>query len=262
MSTYVLGENALRKLKAVFNATTIGVEDGPEARRLDDQDFVPAWTIKWASSLNSWIVWIPPSSAVEVSGRDLAALAVVGLTAAGGSYPAGWYKLNITAVEAWSTIYLNVTESTATLSVTKGASVAVPIARVRGTSNPFMRDVMQLQLGEIVIGGAGGSSVPGLFEPVFEGGVLSSVGDGLFPFGRQFLAGATLDESALVATGLIGIEISHGYGTPSAVIKKIADAFGEVRNADPTKTVLPLYMIENGAIRIDCRALLALAMRE
>lgn len=155
MSTYVLGENALRKLKAVFNATTIGVEDGPEARRLDDQDFVPAWTIKWASSLNSWIVWIPAASAFDYSEwRDISADARSGLAAAGGSYPSGWYKLSLSFGSTWSTVYLNVKDSSATISTSRITdAIWIPLARIKGTSNPFMRDVMQLQIGGIIIGG-------------------------------------------------------------------------------------------------------------
>lgn len=159
MSTYVLGENALRKLKAVFNATTIGVEDGPEARRLDDQDFVPAWTIKWASSLNSWIVWIPPSSAVDSAGVDIAALAVSEMTAAGGNYPTGWYMLGLSAGTSWTTVYLNISEDAASFGTSAATgTTSIPIARIKGTDDPFMRDVMQLQVGELVIGG--GSADP------------------------------------------------------------------------------------------------------
>ena len=124
--------------------------------------------------------------------------------------------------------------------------------------------VAQHLLGALVSGGgSAGACVPGLFEPVFEGGVLSSVGNGLFPFGRQFINGATLDDSAKVATGFIVLEVSHGYGVnPSAVVKKFSDEFGHLTNTDTTKTVLPLYLIENGAMTIDCRALLALAKGE
>lgn len=110
-------------------------------------------------------------------------------------------------------------------------------------------------------GGGGGGSGNGMFEPVFENGAIASVGSGLFPYGREFITGATLDDSAKVANGFIVIEITHGTN-PSAVIKLHSSGMTGITNTDTSKTVIPLYQVTDGAVSVDCRALLALAIRE
>ena len=115
----------------------------------------------------------------------------------------------------------------------------------------------------VCLGGGGGH--PGPYEPIFEDGVLSDVGAGLYPFGRNFYSYVTIDSSAEVSDGFIGIEITHPQGsstTPSAVIKKIADTEGAFVNTNLNKTVLPLYFLKDCEIETDYRCLMALAVRE
>lgn len=263
---------AARPGMATAGATRV---DGRMGR--DENGYPYPFEVCWSEAEGEWLIWLPAGIITSDHGYEDQLL---GTLSGSSEYGSGWYVLNVSAESSWTPVYLDCWgakyDSSATSPIEYHAELVtslepherlveryvVRVADLKSESSNGAKKVKQIAVGALVIADGGGSSTPGLFEPVFEGGVLSSVGDGIFPVGRQFLAGATLDESAHVATGLIGLEISHGYGTHAAVIKKISDAFGEVRNADTTKTVLPLYMIENGAIRIDCRALLALAMRE
>lgn len=103
------------------------------------------------------------------------------------------------------------------------------------------------------------------FEPVFDGdGCLSSVGPGLWPYGRKFSFTVTVDSSAKVSDGFIGLEITHKTSSApeSAKIVMIDTGLVAIPNANLQKTTLPLYVIEGGAISLDLRPLMALAVRE
>ena len=121
----------------------------------------------------------------------------------------------------------------------------------------------------------GGEAIPGNFEPVFadDNGTmkLDSVGEGYWPFGRQFSNIVTVDSSAKIAHGFIYMEITHpvpsssgSASDPSAVIKGVGPSgtMPSFWNTDTTKSLIPMYRIYNGAITRDFRSCMSLTMRE
>ena len=268
MANYILTEataQGLQELLAgrkVIRQAKVGQTVADDGETIERPDENAVWRVEWMSSLDAFAVYLG-SAPLTVNGSSVMPS---GVTAAPAPLAGtGWYTINgFTGGSLWLSISTDSTTPTAVLSSSQiSGSQNILVATVSTSSETGEVSVAQNLLGALVIGGSGGSSTPGLFEPVFEGGVLSSVGNGLFPFGRQFITGATLDDSAKVSTGFIVLEVSHGYSVnPSAIIKKFSDVFGQITNTDTTKTVLPLYLIENGAMTIDCRALLALSMRE
>jgi hypothetical protein len=107
---------------------------------------------------------------------------------------------------------------------------------------------------------------PGPFEPVFEEGKLRRVDNSLWPYGRDYRSGATVNANAKVANGFIGLKITHAtYATAaSAEVVLIGNAYTSISNASnsKTETTIPLYLLEDGAIKVDFRCLMSLAMRE
>lgn len=66
-------------------------------------DYAAPYTIRWAESCGGWIIWLPDEClAVDGEPIDVAA----GLEDAGGSYPQGWYKLDV--AESAESVYLNI----------------------------------------------------------------------------------------------------------------------------------------------------------
>ena len=126
------------------------------------------------------------------------------------------------------------------------------------------------------------AAAKGVFEPIFserdkEGGedgekeiFLSGVGPGLYPYGRNFYSRVTFSDEAKIASGFIGIKITHkkggAFAMPSIVkISDETDLSDVTQPANPegrASTVLPLYVIDSGKIIIDCRCLMSLAVRE
>lgn len=268
MANYILTEATARGLQELLadrkgiRQAKVGQTVADDGETLERPDENAVWRVEWMSSLNAFAVYLG-TAPLTVNGSSVMPS---GVTAAPAPLAGtGWYKLDgFTGGSLWLSVSTDSTTTTAVMSSSQiSGSQNILVATVSTSSATGEVSVAQNLLGALVIGGSGGSSTPGLFEPAFEGGVLSSVGPGLFPFGRQFITGATLDDSAKVSTGFIVLEVSHGYGgNPSAVIKKFSDGFVGITNTDTTKTVLPLYLIENGAMTLDCRALLALAIRE
>lgn len=117
-------------------------------------------------------------------------------------------------------------------------------------------------------GGVGGSSVAGVFEPVFgDDGTLANVGNGYFPYGRKFMTAVNVADSAKVKKGMIGLKVVHGssYGPSeptSAEIVLVGQSMVSILNESLTETVIPLYFIEDGAIAIDCRSVMSMPVRE
>ena len=268
MANYILTEATARGLqellagRKVIRQAKVGQTVADDGETIERPDENAVWRVEWMSSLESFAVYLG-SAPLTVNGSSVMPS---GVTAAPAPLAGtGWYTINgFTGGSLWLSVSTDSTTTTAVLSSSQiSGAQNILVATVSTSSATGAVSVAQNLLGALVIGGSGGSSTPGLFEPVFEGGVLSSVGPGLFPFGRQFITGATLDDSAKVSTGFIVLEVSHGYDVnPSAVVKKFSDGFVGITNTDTTKTVLPLYLILNGAMTLDCRALLALAMRE
>ena len=269
MANYILTEATARGLQELLadrkgiRQAKVGQTVADDGEPLERPDENAVWRVEWMSSLNAFAVYLG-TDPLTVNGSSVMPS---GVTAAPAPLAGtGWYTIDgFTGGSLWLSVSTDSTTTTAVLSSSQiSGAQNILVATVSTSSATGEVSVAQNLLGALVIGGgSAGACVPGLFEPAFEGGVLSSVGNGLFPFGRQFLSVATLDDSAKVATGFIVLEVSHGYGVnPSAVVKKFSDGFGQITNTDTTKTVLPLYLIENGAMTLDCRALLALAMRE
>ena len=120
----------------------------------------------------------------------------------------------------------------------------------------------------------GGEAVPGNFEPEFadDNGTmkLDSVGEGYWPFGRQFSNAVSVDSSAKIAEGLIYLEITHpvpssgSASDPSAVIKGVgpSETPPSFWNTNANKSLIPLYRIKDGAMTRDFRSCMSLTMRE
>ena len=268
MANYILTEATARGLQELLadrkgiRQAKVGQTVANDGETIERPDENAVWRVEWMSSLNAFAVYLG-SAPLTVNGLSVMPS---GVTAAPAPLAGtGWYTINgFTGGSLWLSVSTDSTTTTAVLSSSQVSGAQnILVATVSTSSATGEVSIAQNLLGALVVGGSGGSSTPGLFEPAFEGGVLSSVGNGLYPFGRQFYGEVTVDDSAKVATGFIVLEISHGYGAnPSAVIKKFSDGFTNIVNTDTTKTVLPLYLINNGAMTIDCRALLALAIRE
>ena len=269
MANYILTEATARGLQELLadrkgiRQAKVGQTVADDGEPLERPDENAVWRVEWMSSLESFAVYLG-SAPLTVNGTSVMPS---GVTAAPAPLAGtGWYKLDgYTGGSLWLSVSTDSTTPTAVLSSSQiSGSQDILVATVSTSSDTGEVSIAQNLLGALVVGGgSAGACVPGLFEPVFEGGVLSSVGNGLFPFGRQFYGDVTVDDSAKVSTGFLVLEVSHGYGVnPSAIIKKFSDGFVQITNTDAMKTVLPLYLIENGAMTLDCRALLALAMRE
>lgn len=151
----------------------------------------------------------------------------------------------------------------------EGAKWNVRVTRFGGAENNG--DQYDLATSVVCLGGSGGASVPGNFEPVFaddNGTVkLDDVGEGYWPFGRIFYRVVTVDPSAKIASGLIYMEVTHPTtgGGPSATIKGVGaegtlPAFDDT--SDKTKSMIPLYRIGGGRIEVDFRSCMSLTMRE
>ena len=142
---------------------------------------------------------------------------------------------------------------------TKKAVACVPVARY----DAKLDRLSQVHTGALALGGlppAPAAVAPGPFEPVFVNGVMTDVGEGLWPFGRQFYGTVTVD-SSVGGAAFIVLEITHNVtGAPTAVVK--GQNAVAIANDSFTKTTLPLYSIEGGRIKVDYRCLLALAVRE
>ena len=134
-------------------------------------------------------------------------------------------------------------------------------------------ELQQRHTGNVILGAGKQtqSSPPGNFEPVFVNGVLDSVGEGYWPFGRQFSNVVTVDSSAKIAEGFIYLEITHPVPSssgsapdPSAVVKGVGPSgtLPSFWNTDTTKSLIPLYRIANGAMTRDFRSCMSLTMRE
>ena len=106
MPKYVLSESSARKVRALLAGKSAGGRRAAGGPGLAfDADFPPPFTVQWAASLatpessegagdstdGEWIIYIPASGVLTVN--HTAVNITLALTAAGGDYPAGWYKL-------------------------------------------------------------------------------------------------------------------------------------------------------------------------
>ena len=108
MAAYVLTEASARFLRGMMSDRRPPVAAAVSSRAVrpmavQGDDYAAPYTIRWAESCGGWIIWLPDEClAVDGEAIDLTA----DLEAAGGDYPAGWYKLGIES-DATS-VYLNI----------------------------------------------------------------------------------------------------------------------------------------------------------
>lgn len=132
-TNYVLGPNAARAVRQLIRGS------GEVSRRevlppevALEAEFAHPYTVQWAESVSAWIIWIPTERCLVVDG--VAVNITGGLTAAGGDYPTGWYKLAFLS-EGGGDIYLNIhlpdsAERNVTANFAAAADVAVTGERV------------------------------------------------------------------------------------------------------------------------------------
>ena len=268
MANYILTEATARGLQELLadrkgiRQAKVGQTVADDGEPLERPDENAVWRVEWMSSLNAFAVYLG-TDPLTVNGSSVMPS---GVTAAPAPLAGtGWYTINgFTGGSLWLSVSTDSTTTTAVLSSSQipGAQ-DILVATVSTSSATGEVSIAQNLLGALVLAGGGGGKYVSVFEPYFTNGVLDGVMPGLYPFGRQFYGAVTVDDSAKVATGFIVLEISHGYSVPSATIKLHGEAIAsEIVNTDTTKTILPLYELKNGAISIDCRPLLALAIRE
>lgn len=181
---YVLSPSAVQKIRRAITPK-LGSGDHPSSSpAVVSFDLFPApFTVRWATSLASpessegagdatageWIIYLPTTGLCLVGGTSLDL--TTPLEAAGGGYPAGWYKLVADYEESGTaepildrdtggTLYLVIKTVGAEFSDAPGgvdtSSIKIAIAAVNSTTGA--RTVKQLVRSSIVIGGAG--SVP------------------------------------------------------------------------------------------------------
>ena len=267
MANYIRTEATARGLQELLadrkgiRQAKVGQTVANDGETIERPDENAVWRVEWMSSLNAFAVYLG-TDPLTVNGSSVMPS---GVTAAPAPLAGtGWYTINgFTGGSLWLSVSTDSTTTTAVLSSSQIPG-ALLVATVSTSSATGEVSIAQNLLGALVIGGSGGGGkYVSVFEPYFTNGVLEGVMPGLYPFGRQFYGAVTVDDSAKVATGFIVLEISHGYSVPSATIKLHGEEIAsEIVNTDTTKTILPLYELKNGAISIDCRPLLALAIRE
>ena len=129
-----------------------------------------------------------------------------------------------------------------------------------------MRDEVEASAGAEHPYGADSAAPPGNFEPEFENGRLSGVGEGFYPVGRRFYSGATVDSSAQISDGCIWLEVTYpssASASPSAVVKGGQNLpTNDATAITATKSWMPLYKIANGRIAVDYRSAMSLTLRE
>ena len=197
MAAYLLGESSARFLRSLQQgrapASATGETRLVRAMSIQGDDYALPYTVRWATSVGGWIVWLPGDCLiVDAQPVDSAA----DLESAGGDYPHGWYKLGIP--EDAESVYLNVTvaagdngEIDTSVAFSSSASVddgvlSIVVANMSGKS------VKQLVDSALVIGGTGVRSLNDLR------GDLELVGDETRPLvidGARKYIGVRTDKS-------------------------------------------------------------------
>lgn len=107
-------------------------------------------------------------------------------------------------------------------------------------------------------GGSGGTTVPGPFEPVYTGGVISGCANCVFCAERQFVDCGTMTLTATASdTGYVVLTLQHPYSanaTFSASSASLAVESSLPTNASDAVTKIPIFHITNGVVDVDLRA--------
>lgn len=168
MTRYVLGPHAARAVKRLISG------EGEISRRavfdpqmFEESAFRDPFAVTWAQSVDSgtgaWVIWLPGSSLVIYDGTALDI--TTALNAAGGDYPAGWYKLASTVLpDSGGTLYLLITlpngttPASAALSASAGSSgqITIPVCVAAKDSTTGARSVRQYITSAVTMGGGAG----------------------------------------------------------------------------------------------------------
>ena len=188
---YVLSPSAVQKIRRAITPK-LGSGDHPSSSPAAVSfDLFPApFTVRWAASLASpessegagdatageWIIYLPTTGLCLVGGTSLDLTSA--LTAAGGDYPTGWYKLlddedqSILSRSTGGTLFLNISAAATPAAAFDSASAAgatsikIAIAAVNSTTGA--RTVKQLVRSSIVIGGIGGGGLPASYDIITD----------------------------------------------------------------------------------------------
>lgn len=104
---YFIGESGAGKLRALLNGRGgSGSVRGEDPVLSLEDSFAHPFTVQWADSVGSWIIWLPTDSSLIVNGESVDILS--DLEDAGGEYPFGWYVIDCLDSESGGSLFLNV----------------------------------------------------------------------------------------------------------------------------------------------------------
>lgn len=165
---YVVSQRGVRALSRLVRGSSSASTTTFSPATISPDDFAPPFTVQWAQSVDTsgaWIIWLPSASLVILDGAPLDVTSA--LNAAGGDYPAGWYKLPSSLLpDAGGTLYLLVTlpqgttPASAAFSASAGSSGqwTIPICAAAKDATTDARTVKQYVSSALVFGGAGGGT--------------------------------------------------------------------------------------------------------
>lgn len=172
---FVLDASSGKVLKDFFtNSNSVAVKT-PNDVALDYHGFAAPWEVRYSASLSAWLIYIPSGSLVKDNSYALENSLISSLTAAGGTYPSGWYNTGISVTAAtWTNICLIIDESSASPTATLGTSAsgsqyAITLAQAYSAASPSLdKKVRQIARSVITLGGAGSpaASLPEPFDIV------------------------------------------------------------------------------------------------
>lgn len=226
---FVLGSNAARKFRELVGTPRVRPSRTSAADVISlDDSFVPPFTVQWAESTASWIVWLPSDSLLK-SGDGYVDI-TTNLESAGGDYPSGWFKLPNTFTEIATKVYLD--PETGSFSPNSSAS-AVLIAEMSG------KNVRQSVMSALVASG-GSSCPPRPFD--FKDGEVAA-GDIPCPAERYHADAYTITKQ----TTSVYLHVNFSGNNYVLTINETSQA------QSATHAQFKLYDITNGVVTLDCR---------
>lgn len=165
---YVVSQRGVRALSRLVRGSSSAGTATFSPATISPDDFASPFAVQWAQSVDTsgaWIIWLPSASLVILDGTPLDITSA--LSAAGGDYPAGWYKLPSALLpDAGGTLYLLVTlpqgatPASAAFSASAGSSGqwTIPICAAAKDATTDARTVKQYVSSALVFGGAGGGT--------------------------------------------------------------------------------------------------------
>lgn len=165
---YVVSQRGVRALSRLVRGSSSASTTTFSPATISPDDFASPFAVQWAQSVDSsgaWIIWLPSASLVILDGTPLDVTSA--LNAAGGDYPAGWYKLPSALLpDAGGTLYLLVTlpqgttPASAAFSASAGSSGqwTIPICAAAKDATTDARTVKQFVSSALVFGSAGGGT--------------------------------------------------------------------------------------------------------